>query len=410
MLTMLSGTGSGFIFWLIAAKYYSPEDVGFAAATLSAVGLLSMFTRFGFEISIIKYLPLEENKNSMINSCLNLIVLSSVLIGLIFIYGLDIFSPNLLFLRDKKYLVLSFITFIAASSLFSFQNNIYVALRDPKYSFYQSLICTSRILALPILIFIGFLGIYLAYGIGLLIAVIFGNLYVRKLYSSYRLLPYVQSSVLSKMIHFSLGNYIATLFEVLPSFLLPILVINILGAELNAYYYIAWSFSTILLMVPKASAMSLFAEGLYFNDDIHANFFKTLKFVFILTIPLILGVFLFGNYMLSTFGRGYSENALGMLEIFAVATIPSSLNIVYLSIKRINKKMNSVILINFVLALITIVGSYLLMQKIGLFGIGTAWLLANVVVNLLIGIEIFKLKWENNRNQLNLQDSLKLEF
>jgi O-antigen/teichoic acid export membrane protein len=105
-----------------------------------------------------------------------------------------------------------------------------------------------------------------------------------------------------------------------------------------------------------------------------------------------LGIFLLGDYMLSFFGRGYSENALLMLDIFAVASIPNSLIIIYLSIKRINNEINSVVLINFVLALVTILGSYLLTQRLGLVGVGSAWLLANVLVSLLIGIKVFHFK------------------
>lgn len=392
MLTMISGTGSGFIFWLIAAKYYNPEDIGLAVATISAINLLSIFTRFGFEIGIIRYLPHENNKSSMINSCISTIILFSILVGFIFICGLDVFSPKLLFLRDSMYLIFLFVIFTVSSSLFPLQNNIYVAFRNTKYSFYQSLICMSRILALPILVSIGFFGVYLAYGFGILTSVIFGIFFINKVYPSYRLYPYVENSILNKMIHFSFGNYIAIILETLPNFLLPILIVNSLGAEINAYYYIAWSFSGILLMVPKATATSLFAEGLYSKRDLFTNTMKTLRFAFILIVPMILGIFLFGDYMLSVFGREYSEYAFGMLKMFSLASLSNSLNIIYISIKRVNKEINSVIFINFILAFFTIIGGYFLMNRIGLIGIGVAWLLANLFVNLLIAIKTFKFK------------------
>jgi len=53
----------------------------------------------------------------------------------------------------------------------------------------------------------------------------------------------------------------------LPTFVPPIMVINILGAETNAYFFIAWQISMLLLAVPRWTAMSLLAynrEGFYY--------------------------------------------------------------------------------------------------------------------------------------------------
>lgn len=37
----------GFVFWIIAARFYHPEDVGLASAAISAVSLLATFANFG---------------------------------------------------------------------------------------------------------------------------------------------------------------------------------------------------------------------------------------------------------------------------------------------------------------------------------------------------------------------------
>jgi len=34
----------GFIFWIIVARFYSPEDVGLASAAIAALGLLAAWT------------------------------------------------------------------------------------------------------------------------------------------------------------------------------------------------------------------------------------------------------------------------------------------------------------------------------------------------------------------------------
>lgn len=63
------------------------------------------------------------------------------------------------------------------------------------------------------------------------------------------------------MAHFAFANYVSTVLWSAPAFLLPLLVINVLGREANAYFYIAFSISGLLAMIPMAVSLSVFAHG-----------------------------------------------------------------------------------------------------------------------------------------------------
>jgi len=58
-------TGSGFFFWIFAARLYAPEDVGLGSALISALisamGLLCMLSMLGFNIGLIRYIPGAPN-------------------------------------------------------------------------------------------------------------------------------------------------------------------------------------------------------------------------------------------------------------------------------------------------------------------------------------------------------------
>jgi len=43
MLSSITGAGTGFVFWVIAARFYSAEDVGLASAVIAAMGLINLF-------------------------------------------------------------------------------------------------------------------------------------------------------------------------------------------------------------------------------------------------------------------------------------------------------------------------------------------------------------------------------
>jgi len=56
MFSSLTSAGSGFFFWLIAARFYSTADIGLASAIISAMGLISMLSLLGFDCFSVKAL------------------------------------------------------------------------------------------------------------------------------------------------------------------------------------------------------------------------------------------------------------------------------------------------------------------------------------------------------------------
>lgn len=60
------------------------------------------------------------------------------------------------------------------------------------------------------------------------------------------------------------------------------------------------------------------------------------------------------------------------------------------TIKRVQKELMPVILVSGGTALITLLGSYLLLQRMGLFGVGIAWVLGNGIVACGVGLVVMK--------------------
>jgi len=206
--------------------------------------------------------------------------------------------------------------------------------------------------------------------------------------SNYKPVPTVRREVLNDVLHFSFGNYIARIFESLPTFVLPIMVVNILGVEKNAYFYIAWQISMLLLAIPRFTSISLLVEGSYNKEELGRNVKRALKFIFILLGAAIIGIFLFGKYLLWIFGEEYAVNSFEVLSILVLGSFPFALNALYASVKRIKKEINLVVWIYGGIAVTTVVVSYLLMQGIGLIGVGIGWLIGNLVAASGIGIKL----------------------
>ena len=91
--------GLGFFFWMVVARFYSEADVGYGSATISAIILLSTLSLAGLGTTLIRFLPKTEKSLDLINTCLTLSALISLVISIIFICGLEVWSPALSFIR-----------------------------------------------------------------------------------------------------------------------------------------------------------------------------------------------------------------------------------------------------------------------------------------------------------------------
>lgn len=99
MLNAITGAAFGFFFWMIAAKIYQKQDVGIATALISSINLLLLFSRMGLDNSMIKFLP-KGDKNRILGTTLLVSTLSSIILGIVYILGIDYFSPSLTLIKE----------------------------------------------------------------------------------------------------------------------------------------------------------------------------------------------------------------------------------------------------------------------------------------------------------------------
>ncbi|MGB2852963.1 MAG: MATE family efflux transporter, partial [Dehalococcoidia bacterium] len=167
-------------------------------------------------------------------------------------------------------------------------------------------------------------------------------------------------------------------------FILPLMVVNLIGAEANAYFYIAWAIATVLFSVPLSTSFSLFAEGSYDEEILGKNTRRSLVFTFAIVIPAMLLIILIGDKLLLLFAPAYAENATSLLRVLAVSALPLSLNQIYFGAKRVEMKMKSVIVLTAFIAIATLALSSVLLPRMGILGVGVAWLSSQGTVALAI--------------------------
>ena len=380
---------TGFIFWVIATRLYSAEDVGLASAIISAAMLLHLFSLMGFEFSLAHYIPSSDHKYRCELIIMSFIVVSilSILLTFIFLLSLNIYNWSQALTNIMKkdiYICLFFTLFTTTISLTALQTlGIFVGFRKTEYSFVQNAISSiSKVMILPFLTSFGVYGIFMSVTLSTFLAFIVGLILTLKLISLYNIKHMkLRIKQARSVIHFSLGNYFGKILELLPEYCLPLIITNVLGAEENAYFYIAWMLSSILFMIPRLVSHLLLAECSYNPKKIKDYSIEALKFSNIMSLPIIIGVFIFGEHILLLFfGEEYARKSFEILLILCISNIPFSFNATYLAIKRVKEEVGKVITIYGFIAFFTLLASQYLLQRFGLFGAGIAWILAQSIV------------------------------
>jgi O-antigen/teichoic acid export membrane protein len=395
--TTFATAALGFVFWMVVTRCYASEEVGLAATLISSMNLLAMLSLLGFNVALIRFLPNSDEKNNMINSCFTLSLIAAILISAIFLLGLDIWSPKLLFLKGNFVFAALFIAFTGILVATTLLNSVFISNRTSKYVLIKESIFGTSKIPIPIfLVSFGAFGVFFAWGIGSVIALIFGMLLLFRIIPSYKPLILVKREVVNDMFHFSFWNYIANFFNMAPAFILPIMitnVLNVLSPDMTAYFYISWMIAAILFSIPLQASQSLFAEGSNIEEKVAENVRKSTKFIALLLIPAIIFISIFGDKFLLLFGKEYSAEGFKLLQILAISAIPFAVNAIYISVKKIRKEINMIVRIYGIVAFVTLVGSYLLLESIGLIGVGYAWILGNLITAGGIGLAIMKKRW-----------------
>ena len=389
IFSSISNSGLGFLFWMLAAKLYSPEDVGIATALISFVGLLMLLSRFGLDFSLIRFFP-TNNKSKIFSTYLNVTTLFVIIFSIIFIRGIEVFSPELKLLNSPLN-ALIFLVISIVNSMLMMTGMSFVATRRSDYYFFQNVLLASRILFLIPLMRYRAIGIFASVGLSFIIAFLFAWNLLK--YCGICFTATIDRDILYKTLSFSTGNYLAGLFISGPSMILPIMVLNIVGEEQAAYYYIAYSIAGILFTIPNSISTSLFVEGSH-GEALKKSVIRSLTSIFSIMVPFIVIIYISGELILKIFGTDYAAEGLNVLRIMVIASSFVGINYVFFAIKRIQKETKGLIIhtgFNFVL----LIGfSYFYLLKYGLAGVGYAWLESSFIGSIFLAADIIlREKW-----------------
>jgi O-antigen/teichoic acid export membrane protein len=388
----------GFFFWMVVARYYNEADVGLASAITSAMSMVATLGLAGFNITLIRYLAKSNRPLDLVNTCLNLSAVLSIMVGTVFIIGLDYWSPVMIFIKHNLIFGASFVAFGVVTSLSLIIDSIFIAGRKSQFVLIKNVITSSTKILLPIFLVLFFrsFGIVAAWGIATAFALIISLwFFVPYTFSHFRLRPLIDLSLMRGFWSYSFGNFFASTISMLPGWILPIIVVNVLGPEQNAHYYVAWMISSLLSAIPIASSNSLFAEGAQHEENLWINLRRTLKFNYLLLIPSVLIFIILSGFVLSFFGVNYSVNGATLLKLLAISALFNGIIHPYFTILRIQSRIKELVLLYVFQSTAVMVGSFIGAKYLGLTGIGYVQIAVLFITCIYVFCRLWRLLFSN---------------
>jgi O-antigen/teichoic acid export membrane protein len=273
-------------------------------------------------------------------------------------------------------------------TLFAIIGKTFIGTRQSRYYLLQNTIQSSRLLLLIPLAFLGTFGIFgadlLAYVISL---ALMSFILARMIKFEFN----IDLEFIKKSIRFSSTFFLSNAAYSLPFFLLPIIVLNILGQESSARYYIALTIGNFLIQIADIISLSLLVEGAH-GENIRSNMKKALVYIYSILIPAFLFIFLFGNDVLGIFGKDYVA-AFSLLKLVAFSSFFYVICSIYVSIQNVKLNLLSVLKLYVVMSIVFTSLSVYFIRNIGLDGVGYAMIITYALLSVVILASTIRQGW-----------------
>jgi O-antigen/teichoic acid export membrane protein len=383
----------GVAFWWLAARDFSQDAVGIAAAAVGAMTLLGFIATLGLGTLLMGELPRRETGHrSMINAALAITALAGAVLGLFFGLIAPPLSSNFEPL-DAGWLQLAAFAFGVALTALAFVLDqaliglLFGALQLRRNAVFS---LVKLLVLIPVAALVADAGaawIYGAWAIGIAVSL----LVLRRFYRERGEDPLRPDfGVLREMRASAASHHAFNLALQIPGFLLPVLVVGLVSAAANASFYIAWMISGLLVMIPVSLGTVLYPIGSREPQRMTGGLRLTIAISF--GVGLLANLFLLfaAVPILEVFGSSYAEDGATTLHILALGVFPLTFKTLYVSVHRVQRRLGPAIPIVWGGTLLELAGATIGAQLGGLTGVALGWLAAVYIEGLVMSPDVLR--------------------
>jgi O-antigen/teichoic acid export membrane protein len=408
MASTVVTAGLGYIFWAVAAHTFTSQEVGIGSAVISLCSTAALLTYLGSSAMLIERLPASERSSEwttiLVRVCLSTAVVTAVATAAAVPLLRTSHNYRLFFSAASPILVA--VVGAAAWTLVNLLGAAFIsARRAGRLLSIQTMISVAKILfVIPLAAAgAGATGLVEAWVASAALGVCVGAAWLvpqmglgRRPGSRSRRLPAAEPDLRRRhtqrprhrrnpappsadSVRHLMGQHLTSVGSAVTPLVLPVLVVLRLGVTPNAYFYITWMMGAAFFMVSPSVASAVFAEGVRAGSDLRSVVTKALRVIALLLVPPMAVMIVAGRLVLSLFGSAYAAAGYGLLILLAISALPDAVSNVAVVIFRVTQRLGYSAALNLGILVMTLVAAWVLMPRLGIAGVGVAWLGAQTV-------------------------------
>lgn len=324
--TTLLMAGSGAVFWVIAARLASPEDVGLAGSLVAAADSLALFAQMGLNIALLRTMPTSSRKAADALHASLVVIIAGACFALGYALLLPWVSPPLAAVLGSPTMIALYCVLVAAAALNVLTDSMFLSLnRVWSYLRLNGLLMGAAKCALPFAFAgAGAMGIYGSTGGAVLICGVASLWVVLRHVGGPWSLSASRDLVAAR--RFAGAGYATYVLTIVPLLIFPILVINTLGSAAAAVYFISFQVVTLQHAIILAVSNSTYAESERAMRGRHGVVRKGGLTLAACALVGTAGMFVLAPLFLGIFGDHYVAEGTATLRVLSFATVAAAFN------------------------------------------------------------------------------------
>ncbi|MEA2566989.1 MAG: hypothetical protein QOD49_2166 [Actinomycetota bacterium] len=392
----------GLLYWVLAARLYSPAEVGVGNAAISLMQLLAgIGGQLTFAAALARFIPRAGGGSRRLAFFSYLLAGSAgVAVSLVYIAVIHIhvgfFNRIPAVLGHSWLLAAALGASVTVWCLFALQDAVLTGIRQavwiPVENGLYGVVKIGMLVALAHVT--QHYGIFTSFTLPAFIALFPTNYFIFR-----RLLPRHMRASATEPVGVSIrsirrfmgGDYLGTVLFMATGTLLPVLILARLGKAEAGYFASAYLIIYALDLVTVNLGVALMVEGAMDRSLLRHHAATVIRRILAIIGPAVAVLVLFAPRVLGVFGHAYAVHGSGLLRLLAVAVLAKAVTSLYIALSRVERRVGQIAFWQAVL-LLSITGlSWWLMGRFGIDGVGLGYLVSQVVVAFCLLPSIFKI-------------------
>jgi O-antigen/teichoic acid export membrane protein len=394
-LTLIAGKvatmGFGFLAWIAAARLYAVDEVGLASGAVSAATLCTQFALVGVGSAVISLLPeYADRPRHLVDAAIVVLTVAALVAAAAFLAFANGLLRELQVVGADPVFAGLFTVLTVGGTLGVLFDQTSTASRRGHETLLRAL--AAGVVTLIVVVIIqaampgsGSKGIFVAWALGGVTTAALGAVLVQRLHGGFAGRPTFDAGIARNLVRVGFPNYVLTLTERAPGFVLPIVVTELLSPADNAHWYAAWMMAWVVFVIPIQIGMTSFAEAARDPAAVGRVVRGGIRTSLTLGVVAAVGLGVFAEPVLRLLGHGYADASALPLRILVLGFAPFAVVQAYFSLCRARRQLGGAIALGTVASIASIVVPAVAGVASGLVGMAVAWLGVQVLVAAVAG-------------------------